>query len=76
MSHTLKRNLTKLVYVQKEKNRKLKIFISSLFKKKNEEIWNVNSNMVYVKKTIFFDFKKKRYSETLKKNMYLSQSTI
>ena len=76
MSHTLKRNLTKLVYVQKEKNWKLKIFISSLFKKKNEEIWNVNSNMVYVKKTIFFDFKKKRYSETLKKNMYLSQSTI
>ena len=35
MSHTLKRNLTK---VWEEKNSKLKIFISSLFRVKNHEM--------------------------------------
>ena len=40
ISHTLKRNTTKLVCVRKEKNRKLKILISSLFQRKN-------SNMVF-----------------------------
>ena len=47
MSPTLKRNLTKLVYVWREKNPKtwnLHIFIIS---KKKNEIWNVNSNMVF-----------------------------
>ena len=34
MSHTLKRNLTKLVYVRKEKNPKLKTFTSLLFQEK------------------------------------------
>ena len=34
ISHTLKRNTTKLVCVRKEKNRKLKILISSLFQRK------------------------------------------
>ena len=34
MGHTLERNLTKLVYVWKEKNPKLNIFISSLFQGK------------------------------------------
>ena len=63
ISHTLKRNTTKLVCVRKEKNRKLKILISSLFQRKN-------SNMVFPKlyvkrKTIILDFKQKRYSETL-----------
>ena len=49
MSHTLKSYLTKLVYVRKEKNPKLKIFISSLFQeKKKNEIWNINSNMVFL----------------------------
>ena len=33
MSHTLKRDLTKLVYIWKEKNPQLKIFISLLEKK-------------------------------------------
>ena len=47
MSHTLKRNLAKLVYIQKEKNLKLKIFLSSLFQGKNHEILNVNSNIVF-----------------------------
>ena len=66
MSHALKINLTQLVYVRKEKNPKLKIFISSLF----HEIWNVNFkckfgfSVAYCKKTKFFDFNKKRYSET------------
>ena len=41
LSHTLKRNLTKLVDVQKEKNTKLKIFISSLFQGKQS--WNLIS---------------------------------
>ena len=36
MSHTLKSYLTKLVYVRKEKNPKLKIFISSLFQEKKK----------------------------------------
>ena len=35
MSYTLKRKLTKQVYVQKEKKPKLKIFLSSLFQRKN-----------------------------------------
>ena len=34
ISHTLKRNTTKLVCVRKEKNRKLKILISLLFQRK------------------------------------------
>ena len=45
MSNTIKRNLTKLVYVHKEKNPKLKIFISLLFQGE--------------KKTVVFDFKRK-----------------
>ena len=65
MSHTLKRNLTKLVYVRKEKNPKLKIFISSLFQGKKS--LNLKRKLQYdfsialCKKIIFFDFKKKRY---------------
>ena len=48
MSHTLKRVLTKLVYIQKEKNPKLKIFISLLFQeKKNHQISNANLNMIF-----------------------------
>ena len=39
MSHNLKRNFTRLIYVRKEKNSKLKIFISSLFQKKKS--WNL-----------------------------------
>ena len=68
MSHTLRRNLTKLIYVWKEKNPKLKIFISLLIQGKNHEIWNIHSNVVFTLpyvKNIFFVFKKKRYSETL-----------
>ena len=70
-SYIKKRNLTKLVYVRKEKKPKLEIFISLLFKGKNHKIGNANSNIAFpqlhVKKTIFFDFNKRRYSETLKK---------
>ena len=45
MSHTLKRNLTKLVCVRKEKNPKLKIFISSLFQGKKS--WNLKCKFKY-----------------------------
>ena len=45
ISHTLKENLTKRVSVRKEKNSKIKIFISSLFQGKKS--WGVNSNMVF-----------------------------
>ena len=68
MSHILRRNLTKLIYVWKEKNPKLKIFISLLIQGKNHEIWNIHSNVVFTLpyvKNLFFVFKKKRYSETL-----------
>ena len=47
MSYTLKRKLTKQVYVQKEKKPKLKIFYLRYFKEKTHEIWKVNSNMVF-----------------------------
>ena len=46
MSHTLKSYLTKLVYVQKEKNPKLKIFISSLFQEKKKK-WNLKYKFKY-----------------------------
>ena len=56
-SHTLKKNLTKLFQVQKEKKENLKIFLSSLLHGKNHETWNVNSNITfqwfYVKKQYF-----------------------
>ena len=52
-----------------KKTLNLKCSNLNYFKEKNHEIWSVNSNMVfqlvYVKKTIFFDFKKKKYSENL-----------
>ena len=74
MSYALKSNLTKLVYVCKEKNRKLKIFIPSLFQEKKImkleiQIWFFHSFM-FKKIYIFFDFKKKRYSETLNEQKF------
>ena len=45
MSYTLKRKLTKQVYVQKEKKPKLKIFLSSLFQRKNS--WTLKSKFKY-----------------------------
>ena len=59
MSHTLKRNFARLVYVRKEKKPKLKIFISSLFQGKQS--WKLKRKFKYgffialCKKT-FFDF--------------------
>ena len=46
-SYIKKRNLTKLVYVRKEKKPKLEIFISLLFKGKNHKIGNANSNIAF-----------------------------
>ena len=69
MSRTLKRNLTKLVYVREKKTPKLKIFISSLFDGKKS--WNLKCKSKYgfstvlCQKTVFFDFMQKMYSETL-----------
>ena len=62
MSYTLKSNLTKLVYVWKEKNRKLKIFIPSLFQEKKImkleiQIWFFHSFMF---KKIYFLISRKK----------------
>ena len=64
------RDLTKAVYVPKEKTSKLKIFTSLLFQGKKS--WNFKYKFKYsfsialCKKATFFDAKKKPYSETLK----------
>ena len=70
MSHTLKRNLSKLICISKVKNRKFKIFISPLFQGKTS--WYLKCKSKYgfsialcKTKTISFNFNKKRYSETL-----------
>ena len=70
ISHTFKRNLTKLVYFGKKKTIILKSSYLHYFKEKNREIWNVNSNRFFsialCKKNKSFQFQgKKRYSETL-----------
>ena len=50
MSHTLKRNLTKLVFCfKRKKTSNLKSSYHFYFMEKNHEIWrNVNSNMVFL----------------------------
>ena len=65
---TLNRNLTTLLYVRKEKNPKLKIFISSLFQGKSFVCkFKYGFAITLCTKAIFFDFKKKSYFETLSK---------
>ena len=64
-SHTLQRNLTKLVYVQKEKNPKLKKSIClRYFMEKNHEIlkckFKYGFSIVLRKKLIFSHFKQKK----------------
>ena len=79
-SYNLKTNLTELVYVRKEKNPKIKIFIPSLFQ--GEKLWNLKCKFKYgfsialYKKTRFFDFKRKRYSEILSFKKALTTQVI
>ena len=70
MSHTLKRNLTKLVNVRKKKTNKLKILIFSLFQGKKS--WNLKCKLKYsssialCKKRNIFWFQEKKIFWDLK----------
>ena len=62
----------------KPKTENLHTFVISW--KKNPAIWNINSNIVLCivscKKTVFFDFKKRRYCETFRKSVHLEILSI
>ena len=62
----------------KHKTENLHIFVISC--EKGPEIWNINSNIVLCivscKKTVFFDFKKRRYCETFRKSVHLEILSI